>query len=189
MKSTAYLSGALFLCMILIVVLFFRVLRLEKRVSILSEPNGAGVTALHESLKRVEADLATAKDLAPGLGEYMTTIQLHAAKLWFAAKASHWELAAYELHELEETMETVKKLNVEKNGVKISNVMDAVLKTQIAQLEESIKRKNQTEFQKSYDETLSACNGCHTESGHKYIRIIRPIAPPVTNQKWEMSAN
>jgi uncharacterized DUF497 family protein len=86
-------------------------------------------------------------------------------------------------------METVKKLNVEKNGVKISNVMDAVLKTQIAQLEESIKRKNQTEFQKSYDETLSACNGCHTESGHKYIRIIRPIVPPVTNQKWEMSAN
>jgi hypothetical protein len=89
MKSIAYLSGALFLCMILIVVLFFRVLRLEKRVSILSEPNGVGVTALHESLKRVEADLATAKDLAPGLGEYMTTIQLHAAKLWFAAKASH----------------------------------------------------------------------------------------------------
>ena len=86
-------------------------------------------------------------------------------------------------------MESVKKLNVEKNGVKISNVMDAVLKTQIAQLEESIKRKNQTEFQKSYDETLSACNGCHRESGHRYIQIIRPTAPPVTNQRWEMSGN
>jgi hypothetical protein len=57
----------------------------------------------------------------------MTTIQLHAGKLWFAAKANNWELAAYELHELEETMEAVKKLNVEKNGLKISNVMDAVL--------------------------------------------------------------
>jgi len=117
----------------------------------------------------------------------MTTIQLHAGKLWFAAKANNWELAAYELHELEETMEAVKKLNVEKNGVKISNVMDAVLQTQIVQLEESIKQKNQTEFQKNYDETLSACNGCHTESGHKFIEIIRPSAPPVTNQKWQMS--
>jgi hypothetical protein len=63
--------------------------------------------------------------------------------------------------------EAAKKLNGEKNGVKISNVLDAVLRTQIAQLEESIKRKNQTEFQKSYDETLSACNGCHMESGHR----------------------
>jgi hypothetical protein len=77
---------------------------------------------------------------------------------------------------------------VEKNGVKISNVMDAVLKTQIAQLEKSITQKNQAGFQNAYDETLSACNGCHTESGHKFIRIIRPSAPPVTNQSWEASA-
>jgi hypothetical protein len=187
MKSTVYFSGALIICGILIVVLFFRVLSLEHRVRTTNEPNGDGLAALQESLARVQAELAAAKELAPGLGEHMTTIQLHAAKLWFAAKASHWELAAYELHELEETMEAVKKLNVEKNGVKISNVMDAVLKTQIAQLEESIKQKNQSKFQKSYDETLSACNGCHTESGHKFIQIIRPTAPPITNQKWEMS--
>jgi hypothetical protein len=119
----------------------------------------------------------------------MTTIQLHAAKLWFAAKAGNWELAAYELHELEETMESVKKLNVEKNSVKISSVMDAVLQTQIAELEKSVERKSQTEFQKFYDETLSACNGCHMQAGYKFIRIVRPSAPPVVNQRWEPSAN
>jgi len=188
-KSTIYVSGALIVCVILILVLFFRVLSLENRVQGFGGPNDGGITALKESLKRTQAELAAARDLAPGLGEYMTTIQLHAGKLWFAAKAGNWELAAYEIHELEETMETVKKLNVEKNGVKISGVMDGVLKAQIAQLEESIKRKSQAEFQKSYDETLSACNGCHTESGHRYIKIIRPTAPPVTNQKWEMSGN
>lgn len=187
MKSTAFLSGGLIIGGILIVVLFFKVLTLENRVRSFGEPNG--VAALQESLKRLQAELAIAKELAPGLGEYMTTIQLHAGKLWFAAKASNWELAAYEIHELEETMEAVKKLNVEKNGVKISNVMDAVLQTQIAQVEKSIKQKNQTEFQKSYDETLSACNGCHTESGHKFIQIVRPTAPPVTNQKWEPPSN
>ena len=188
MKSTAYLLGGLLICGILIVVLFFRVLNLENRVRSFGEPNGARIAPIQESLKRVQADLATPKELAPGLGEYMTTIQLHAGKLWFAAKVGNWELAAYELHELEETMEAVKKLNVEKNGVKISNVMDAVRQTQIAQLQKSIKQKNQTEFQNAYDETLSACNGCHTESGHMFIQIIRPSAPPVTNQKWELSA-
>jgi hypothetical protein len=81
-------------------------------------------------------------------------------------------------------MEAVKKLNVEKNGVKIASVMDAVLKTQIAQLETSIKQKNHNEFVKSYNDTLSACNGCHSESGHKFIQITRPLAPPVTDQKW-----
>jgi hypothetical protein len=81
-------------------------------------------------------------------------------------------------------MEATKGLNAEKGGVKISNVLDAVLRTQVAELAESIKRRSPTEFQKSYDETLSACNGCHTESGHKFIRIIRPAVPPVTNQQW-----
>lgn len=188
MKSTAYLSGALIVCAVLIVVLFFRVLSLESQVCATGDSSG-GLAALQRSLKQVQEELAAAKELAPGLGEYMTTIQLHAGKLWFAANAGNWDLGSYEIHELEETMESVKKLNVEKNGVKISGVMDGVLKTQIAQLEEAIKRKSQSEFHKAYDETLSACNGCHTESGHRFIRIVRPTAPPVTNQRWEMSGN
>lgn len=187
MKARAFLSGVLILFGILIAVLFFRVLTLEGRLRESSPSNDGAIVAVQASLKRVEAELATAKELAPGLGEYMTTIQLHAGKLWFAAKAANWDLAIYELHELEETMEAVKKLKAEKNGVKISGVMDAVLRTQIAHLEETIKQKNPGEFQKAYDETLGACNGCHKESGHKFIQIIRPTAPPVTNQNWQMS--
>jgi hypothetical protein len=188
MKYAAYLWSAVTICLVLIVFLLIWINRLDSRIRSLGDPNSGGLTALQDSLKRVQADLTSAKELAPGLGEYMTTIQLHAGKLWFAAKASNWDLAAYELDELKETMEAAKALNAEKNGVKISNVLDSVLQTQVAQLAESIKRKRTGEFQKSYDETLSACNGCHTEAGYKFIHIVRPSAPPVTNQKWEMSA-
>jgi hypothetical protein len=188
MKSTAYLSGALILFGILIIVLFFRVLSLENRGRTIDEADGVGITALQDSVKRLENELAAAKERLPGLAEYMITIQLHAAKLWFAARAANWELAAHSLHEMEEAMEAVGELNVEKNGVKISGVMEAVLQTQVARLDEAIKKKSSSEFQKAYDETLSACNGCHTESGHKYIQIIRPTAPPVTNQSWAISA-
>ena len=184
MKHAVYLWGALILSMILIIALFWRVLRLDSQVQSLSPPNTGALTALQDSLKRMQADLASTKELAPGLGEYMTTIQLHAGKLWFAAKAANWELAQYELDELKETMEAAKGLNAEKNGVKISNVLDSVLQTQVVELDKSIKSKKQTDFQKSYDETLSACNGCHTEAGYKFIHIIRPSAPPVTNQQW-----
>jgi biopolymer transport protein ExbB/TolQ len=173
MKYGAYLWGGVIVSLVLSIILLWKVLSLA---------------ALQDPLKRVQADLAHAKGLAPGLGEYMTTIQLHAGKLWFAAKASNWELAEYELDELKETTEAAKTLNAEKNGIKISNVLDSVLQTQVTQLAESIKRKSPVEFQKTYDETLSACNGCHTEAGYKFIHIVRPTAPPVTNQKWEMSS-
>lgn len=185
MKNMVYLWSVLILCSVLVIVLLSRVFSLDREVRKLSASNSA---ALQESLKRVQADLAAAKEAAPGLGDYMTTIQFHSGKLWFAAKAMNWDLADYELDELKETMEAAKTLNAEKGGVKISNVLDAVIKTQVAELAEAIKRKNSSEFQKAYDETLSACNGCHTESGHKFIQIVRPSAPPVTNQKWEMSA-
>jgi heme exporter protein D len=187
MKYAAYLWGIVVLSLILIVFLLLKLTRLGNEVQGIRDQNNRELAALQESLKRAQADVATAKDLAPGLGEYMTTIQLHAGKLWFAAKASNWELAQYELDELKETMEAAKGLNAEKNGVKISGVLDSVLQAQVTQLAESIKRKNQIELQNSYDETLSACNGCHTEAGYKFIHIVRPSVPPVTNQRWEMA--
>src|SRR6266511_4406487 len=185
MKDAAYLWSAVTICLDLIVVLLIWINRLDNRMRSLGDPNSGGLTALQDSLKRVQADLTSAKELDPGLGEYMTTIQLHAGKLWFAVKASNWELAAYELDELKETMEAAKGLNAEKNGIKISNVLDSVLQTQLPELDKSIKSKSQTKFQSAYDETLSACNGCHESAGYRFIRIVRPTAPPVTNQVWE----
>ncbi|HEY7166194.1 MAG TPA: hypothetical protein VIB79_16605 [Candidatus Binatia bacterium] len=180
--------GAAALCLIVVLILLVRISRLSSDARLMSERNDRMLAAVQDSLQKVQTDLAAAKELAPGLGEYMTTIQLHAGKLWFAAKAVNWDLAQYELDELKETMEAAKALNEEKNGVKISNVLDSVLQSQVAELDKSIKSKSSIVFQKSYDETLSACNGCHTEVGFKFIHIVRPSAPPVTNQQWEMSA-
>ena len=43
------------------------------------------VASLQDSLRDIQQQLDQLKAQAPGLGEYMSTIQLHAAKLWFAA--------------------------------------------------------------------------------------------------------
>jgi hypothetical protein len=186
MKYAAYLWGVPIICAILVVGFLLWVISSDSHVRSLDEASADGLTKLQDTLKKVETELATEKNSMPGLGDYMTTIQLHVGKLWFAAKASNWELANYELDELKETMEAAKALNAEKNGVKISGVLDSVLQTQVAELATSIERKSPAEFRNSYDETLSACNGCHTESGYGFIHIIRPSAPPVTNQRWEL---
>jgi hypothetical protein len=181
MRYVAYLFGSIIICEVLVVGLLLR----DSHVQSPKDANAGRLAALQDSLKRVQTELATARESLPGLGDYMSTIQLHAAKLWFAAQASNWELAKYELDEMRETMEAAKRLNPEKNGVKISGVLDSVLQTQMAQLAESIEHKSPAEFHKSYDETLNVCNGCHAEAGYKFIHIVRPIAPPVTNQSWE----
>ncbi|MGH7871811.1 MAG: hypothetical protein ACREQO_06275 [Candidatus Binatia bacterium] len=91
MKHAAYLWSGVILCGILVVVLLFRIHRLESQVQNLGGSGGTGLAPLRDSIERVQADVKILKDLAPGLGEYMTTIQLHAGKLWFAAKAANWD--------------------------------------------------------------------------------------------------
>jgi len=188
MKSGTLRWIVLAACVIVIVDLMVKLSNLEEEVRQLGENNRRTIAALQDAVKVTQASVSTAKESAGGLGEFMTTIQLHAGKLWFAVNAANWDLAGYELDELKETMEAAKTLNAEKNGVKVSNVLDAVLQTQIAQLQDAIKSKSKLQFQKSYDSTLSACNGCHSEAGVKFIQIVRPSAPPVTNQRWEMDA-
>ena len=99
--------------------LFWEVYRLDDQIRTVSVSNNV---ALQQLLKRMQADAKAVKELAPGLGEYMSTIQLHVGKLWFAAKANNWGLAQYEVDELKETMEAAEGLKAEKNGVKISGV-------------------------------------------------------------------
>jgi cytochrome c553 len=188
MKYGVFQRIVLAICVIAVVGLAIKVSSLGEEFRQLTDNNRRTIVGLQNAVKVTQASVLAAKESAPGLGEYMTTIQLHTGKLWFAANATNWDLARYELDELKETMEAVKTLNAEKNGVKVSNVLDAVLQSQIVQLEDAIKHKVKSEFQKSYDAALSACNGCHTEAGVKFIQIVRPLAPPVTNQRWEMDA-
>src|ERR1700722_13760816 len=46
----------------------------------------------------------------PGLGEIMALQQMRHIKLWFAGRAGNWPLADYEVGELQEGFDDVKKL-------------------------------------------------------------------------------
>src|SRR5216684_2900106 len=49
-----------------------------------------------------------AKSYTPGIEQFMNVIQTEHAKLWFAASARNWELAAYQLGEIKEIMSDVE---------------------------------------------------------------------------------
>ena len=44
----------------------------------------------------------------PGLGEFMSSIQVHHAKLWFAGQNNNWKLADFEIHEIMEAVEDIQ---------------------------------------------------------------------------------
>jgi len=149
---------------------------------------GNDLRELQGRIDSLRAEVDSARAQSPGLGEYMTTVQLHAAKLWFASHAGNWGLAEYELGELTETIEAAELLHARKNNVDISAVLESVRGTQLVQLHRAIEKKDRALFVPAYRQTLDACNGCHRSAGYPFIHLIEPAAPPVSNQQFTPDA-
>ena len=74
------------------------------------------------------------KTYKPGLGEFMTDIQLHHAKLWFAGQNQNWPLADFEIHEIQESLDDIEEFCKDRPEVKsivmlkpaIDSVTDAI---------------------------------------------------------------
>ena len=46
----------------------------------------------------------------PGLGEFMSGIQVHHNKLWFAGQNQNWKLADFEINEIKESLDDIKNI-------------------------------------------------------------------------------
>lgn len=134
--------------------------------------------SLEERMDKIEAAL-------PGVGEIMNQVQLHFAKLYFAAQAKNWALADFELDELEENLQAAVSLRPEERGVRLGGVFEAFKSTELKQMRESLASKNMEDFNRSYKNSLMVCNSCHTATGRPFIVITLPSGPPVTNQMWK----
>jgi hypothetical protein len=187
MKQGLVIIVASILVLAVLLVLVVKVTSLGSAASSQKEEFAQTTAALRDSLQKLNGELDSLKERMPGLGEYMTTMQLHMAKLWFAVQAANWELASYELGELQETMEGAEALHAFKNKVDISSVLQSVRESQTVLMGQSIGERKLHNFTSAYDQTLAACNGCHRPAGKGFIHIIRPKAPPVTNQQWKMA--
>jgi hypothetical protein len=127
----------------------------------------------------------SAKDpYEPGLGEFMTAIQLRHAKLWFAGKSNNWDLAAYEIDEIKEGLEDAARLHSTFDGVPVAEMIKTIINPRLERLEKAIERKNSAQFIAAFDELTDGCNSCHAGASKPFIRIQRPSEPPLTNQNF-----
>jgi hypothetical protein len=143
------------------------------------------VTAIIIAASVMLADAQSAKEpYEPGLGEFMTAIQLRHAKLWFAGKSNNWGLAAYEIDEIKEGLEDAARLHSTFDGIPVAEMIKTIIDPRIERLEKAIEGKNNTQFIAAFDELTNGCNSCHAGAGKPFIRIQRPREPPLSNQNF-----
>ena len=115
---------------------------------------------------------------APGLGEFMVSIQLHHAKLWFAGKNGNWELANFEVGEIQEDLDNIQRYNKDRPEIKDLPMIFSPLDS----IRTAVAHQDAADFNRSFIFLTNTCNNCHQVTKHGFNKIKIPDTPPVTNQ-------
>lgn len=125
------------------------------------------------------------KGYRPGLGEFMTGIQLHHEKLWFAGKNQNWELADFEINEIREALTDINAYCSDRPEVHFLPMLNSPLDS----LGNSIRDKNSSSFQKNYITLTNTCNSCHQTTHHGFNVIKLPDSSPFSDQDFSGHAS
>jgi len=136
-------------------------------------------TALQKKVDSLQ--IAVNNSYKPGLGEFMSEIQVHHAKLWFAGKYQNWELANCEVGESQEALNDIPKYCSDRPEVKSLGMIMPVMYN----LSNAIKEKNEAKFDSSFTVLTATCNDCHKATNHGFNLIKIPDAVPVPNQVFK----
>ncbi|MGY3238915.1 hypothetical protein ACVMAJ_005805 [Bradyrhizobium sp. USDA 4448] len=111
----------------------------------------------------------TVRQYTPRLVEVMNAAQLQHLKLWFAGKSKNWELAAYELRQLTDSL---AQAAVFYPGIPVSNV--TTMKDPLLSIAAAIDAGDGRRFTASMRALTDGCNACHTSLERSFIAIGLP---------------
>jgi len=149
-------------------------------ISLFSCSNPADKTqALQNRIDSLENKLAHA--YKPGLGEFMSSIQVHHAKLWFAGQNQNWQLAAFEIDEIKEALEDIPLYCADRPEVQQLGMINPAIDS----ISNAINTKNQPRFKNSFVLLTATCNNCHHTTNHAFNVIKIPDTPPFSNQDFK----
>lgn len=117
----------------------------------------------------------------PGFGEFMSGIQTHHAKLWFAGSNLNWPLADFEVHEIQEALEDIQKYC----GDRPESKSIGMISPAIDSVNAAIQQKNSEIFRSSFTLLTNTCNNCHTATEHGFNVVTVPTNLPVANQDFK----
>jgi hypothetical protein len=124
-----------------------------------------------------------AKQDAPRLVEVMSMAQIQHLKLWYAGKAKNWDLAAYELRQLTNSL---AQAAIFYPSIPISNV--TTMKEPLLSVADAIAAGDDRKFAASMRGLTDGCNACHSSMDRSFIVIGIPAGgQPPANQVFSPS--
>jgi hypothetical protein len=120
----------------------------------------------------------------PGMGELMSSIQLHHAKLWFAGENNNWPLAAYNQSLITNNFKRIQLYHGGTFEAKAAYMIDPAMDS----LRNAIVRKDRLAFEISFRFLTTSCNNCHIVTRHAFNVITTPTIAPIGNQDFSLSA-
>ena len=117
----------------------------------------------------------------PGFGEFMSSIQVHHAKLWFAGEAENWKLADFEMAEIKEALDGIKQYNADRPEAKAIPMIQPAMDS----MDNAIQQKDTKLFKSSYTLLTNTCNNCHHATKHEFNIIKIPTQVPFSNQTFK----
>ena len=121
-----------------------------------------------------------------GLGEIMTAVQMRHAKLGIAGQNANWELAEYELDELDEGLQDALTWHPNHKSVPrpLTVMIPEYSKQPMADLRAAVAAKDGKRFAASFDTLTDSCNACHQEAKFGFNKVINPTGDPMVNQDF-----
>ncbi len=121
----------------------------------------------------------------PGFGEFMSDIQVHHAKLWFAGINQNWPLADFEIKEIKELKDDIVKYETDRP----ESSMIPMLQPALDSVSQTIQHKNLVDFKESFVYLTNTCNNCHRAARYPFNDVKIPDTPPFTNQVFKPGMN
>ncbi|MBS1590176.1 MAG: hypothetical protein JST52_11240 [Bacteroidetes bacterium] len=132
---------------------------------------------------QIDSLQSTIKDsYKPGFGEFMSSIQVHHEKLWFAGINQNWKLATFEINEIKESISNIKKYCADRPEVQSLDMIEDPL----SNISIAIEKKSMPNFKNGFTLLTSTCNSCHQTTNHGFNVITTPVTPPFSNQNFKV---
>lgn len=135
--------------------------------------------ALENRIDSLENKLANT--YKPGFGEFMSNIQAHHAKLWFAGQNKNWKLCDFEVHEIMEAIDNIEKYQTERTESK----MIGMIRPALDSINNAIQQKNLPLFKSDYVLLTNTCNNCHHAVQFEFNVVKIPETQYFSNQDFK----
>jgi len=114
----------------------------------------------------------------PGLDDLMTMlVQPRHIKLYYAASAQNWELAAFQAKELRSAFRRAGATIPKYRNMGMDATVGSMLSPSLAAVDAAIAAKDAKRFAKAYGDLTNACNACHHVMEHPFLVVKVPSAP------------